>query len=166
MFRSTADWIATTPVSIFFQNEEWIVPTSQSIHIIGICVVFASTMMINLRLLGVGAKGRSLSQLSADLLPWVWRGFALLLLTGTLQVIAEPVRQFVTPAFWAKMLLVIIVVSATVIFGRTVRINAARWDNTSTRPVAARIFAVASSMLWIAIIVCGRLIGYTWVSYA
>jgi hypothetical protein len=166
VFRSIADWIATTPLSILFQNQLWVVPASQSVHIVGVCVVFASTMMINLRLLGVGATGRTISQLCGHLLPWIWRGLALLLVTGTIQLIAEPVRQLVTPAFGAKMFMLVIAVTITFVFGRTVRVNALRWDNAATRPTSARVFAVVSSVLWIAIIVCGRLIGYTWVFYA
>ncbi len=161
MFRPFADWLAATPLSQLFQNQMWIVPTSQSIHIVCVCLVFTSALMINLRLLGVGASGRSISQLTHALLPWMWGGLAVLLLTGTVQAIAEPVRQFVTPAFWAKMIMVIIVTAMTAAFARKVRANAARWDTGGTRPASARAFAIGSSILWIAIIVCGRFIAYT-----
>jgi hypothetical protein len=161
MFRSFADWLAGTPPSQLFQSQLWVVPTSQAIHIVCVSVVFTSALMINLRLLGAGASGRPVSQLIQSLVPWMWRALAVLLLTGTVQIIAEPVRQFVTPAFWAKMLMIIIAVAMTAVFARRVRADAARWDAAGTRPASARVFAVASSMLWIAIIVCGRFIAYT-----
>src|ERR1700686_1603852 len=113
MFRPFADWLAATPVSKTLADQPWVVPTSQSIHILAISAVFASAFMINLRLLGVGATGRSVSQLSNTLLPWMWRGLAVLLLTGLIQILAEPVRQFVTPAFWAKMTMIIVVTTMT-----------------------------------------------------
>jgi len=47
-----------------------------------------------------------------------------------------------------------------------VRSNAARWDNPTTRPGSAKAFAVVSTVLWLAIITCGRFIGYTWFFYA
>jgi hypothetical protein len=166
MFRPFADWLATTRLSELFQNQLWIVPTSQSIHIISVCLVFTSAIMIDLRLLGVGVRGRSISQLCGTLVPWMWGGLCVLLLTGAIQTIAEPVRQFVTPAFWAKMVMILIVVAMTSTFVRKVRISAARWDEAGARPANARAFAISSSLLWIMIIVCGRLIGYTWVLYA
>ena len=86
----------------------------------------------------------------------------MLLLTGAVQTIAEPVRQFVTPAFWTKMAMILIVVIMTAIFVRKVRANATGWDAAGSRPRSARAFALSSSMLWILIIVCGRFIGYTW----
>jgi hypothetical protein len=161
MLRPFADWLAATALSQQFQSHLWVVPTSQAIHILCICVVFTSALMINLRLLGVGASGRSISQLAGSLLPWMWAGLVILLLTGTVQIIAEPVRQFVTPAFWAKMTMVLVVATMTAVFARKVRANAARWDASSTRPRGARVFAIGSSILWIAIIVCGRFIAYT-----
>jgi hypothetical protein len=166
MLRPLADWIAATPLSKTLSDQPWVVPTSQSIHILAVAAVFASALMINLRLLGVGAKGRSVSQLSNALIPWMWRGLVVLLLTGSIQTLAEPVRQFVTPVFWAKMAMIIIVTVMTILFVRTLRRNAPVWDDVSSRPLQAKIFAVVATLMWLAIIVCGRFIAYTWESYA
>jgi hypothetical protein len=161
VLRPFADWMASTALSQQFQNHLWIVPTSQAIHIVCICVVFTSALMINMRLLGVGVSGRSISQLTGNLVPWMWGGLAVLLFTGIVQTIAEPVRQFVTPVFWAKMVMIIVVAAMTALFAGKVRANAARWYASGTRPAGARAFAIASSILWIAIIACGRFIAYT-----
>ena len=165
MFRPFADWLADTALSKTLQDQPWVVPTSQSIHILAVSIVFGSACMINLRLLGVGRSGRSVSQLSNTLVPWMWRGLAVLLFTGLVQTIAEPVRQFVTPAFWAKMTMIIVVATMTTLYAKAVRRNASVWD-AGFRPSRARIFAVLSTLLWLAIIACGRFIGYTWSFYA
>jgi hypothetical protein len=165
MLRPFADWLAKTPLSRTLQDQLWVVPTSQSIHILAVSVVFASACMINLRLLGVGRTGRSVSQLSGTLVPWMWRGLGVLLLTGLVQTVTEPVRQFVTPAFWAKMTMIIIVSIMTILYSRAVRRNAPEWDSASSRPAQAKAFAVLSTLLWLAIITCGRFIAYTWSLY-
>ena len=67
MFREFADWLTDTPLSKALQDQAWVVPTSQSIHILAVSIVFGSACMINLRLLGVGRSGRSVSQLSNTL---------------------------------------------------------------------------------------------------
>jgi len=166
MFRPFADWLSTTPLSKTMQDQAWVVPTSQSIHIIAVSIVFGSACMINLRLLGVGRSGRSVSQLSNTLVPWMWRGLAVLLTTGLIQTVTEPVRQFVTPMFWAKMLMIIVVATMTALYARAVRRNAPEWDGASPRALRAKAFAIISTVLWLAIIVCGRFIGYTWSFYA
>jgi hypothetical protein len=166
MFRPFADWLSQTPLSKTLQDQAWVVPTSQSIHILAVSIVFGSACMINLRLLGVGRSGRSVSQLSDTLVPWMWRGLAVLLLTGFVQTITEPVRQFVTPMFWAKMMMIVVVAAMTALYARAVRRNAPAWDVAASRPWTAKVFAVLSTLLWLAIIVCGRFIGYTWSFYA
>lgn len=165
MFRSFAEQLAETSVSQLFQNQPWIVPTSQSIHILSVCMVFTSAVMINLRLLGIWGASRTVLQLTRELVPWMWGGLVMLLLTGTVQTIAEPVREFVTPVFWAKMAMIAIVSLMTAVFARKVHARAASWDVTSAPSAGARSFAVSTSILWIAIIVCGRFVGYTWSFY-
>lgn len=160
-----AERIAGSALSDYLQQQLWIVPVSQSIHIISVAIVFGSAVVINLRLLGVSSTGRSISQLVQTLVPWMYRGCAALLLTGTLQTIIEPVRQFVTPQFWWKMLMIVVVLTMTVVFARTVRRNAAAWDDPQTRPGAGKAFALLSLALWTGIVICGRLIGYTWAFY-
>ena len=165
MFRPLADWISTTPVSVALQNHSWMVATSQSIHILGICVLFSSACVINTRILGLGARGRTVSQLTDTLVPWMWRALTVLVITGFIQILAEPVRQFVTPAFWAKMVMIVIVATMTAMYARSVRRGAADWDEASSRHAGAKLFAIVSTLLWFAIIVCGRFIGYTWTFY-
>jgi len=166
MFRSFAEWIASTELNHALQEQAaWLVPTSQSIHIISVCVLFTSAMLISVRILGVRSTGRTVSQVTRALVPWMWGALAMLLLTGAIQTIVEPVRQFVTPVFWAKMIMIVIVMAMTVVFTAKVRANAAAWDGAALRPQGARQFAIVSAVLWVAIVVCGRFIGYTWSFY-
>jgi Family of unknown function (DUF6644) len=162
MVRQWADWISSTALSQWFQNELWVVPTSQSVHILGLSVVFGCAVMISLRLLGIGATtGRSVSRLISSLVPWIYRALVALLLTGAVQTIAEPMRQFGTPVFWLKMLMIPVVLGLTAAFAGVVRRNPAKWDSAATRPVGAKVFALVSLGLWVGIIFCGRFIGYS-----
>jgi hypothetical protein len=162
LLTNLASWIAATGLSLFFQTTQGLIATSQSIHILAISVVFGGGLMISLRLLGVGASGRTVSRLAQTLLPWMWWSLIVLLLTGLLQLVAEPVRELGTTAFWLKMSMLVCVLALNVWFGRTVRARAATWDSAVTRPASARLFAVASLLLWVGIVFCGRLIAYTW----
>ena len=161
MFRPLAESIANTDLSLTLQTHSWIVPTSQSIHILGVGVLFTSAIVINGRILGIGSTGRTVPQLVDALVPWMWAALAALAFTGITQTIAEPVRQFVAPVFWAKMAMIVIVVVTTRLYVTRIRAHASEWNAGSTPPPGARVFAVGSSLLWIAIIVCGRFIGYT-----
>src|SRR5580693_28344 len=80
MFRPFAEWLASTQLNHVFQEQStWLVPTSQSIHIISVCVLFTSAILISMRILGVTSVGRSVSQLTATLAPWMWGALGVLL---------------------------------------------------------------------------------------
>jgi hypothetical protein len=165
MFRPFAEWLSNTSLSVWIQNHSWIVPISQSIHIVGVCLLFTCALTINVRLLGFGKSGRSISELADTLLPVMWWSLAVLAFTGLVQTITEPVRQFVTPMYWGKMLSILVVVILTAMFARKVRANARAWDDPGQRPGGAKAFAIATSLLWMVIVVFGRFIGYTWFYY-
>ena len=163
--RHWADLIAASRLSEWLQDHLWVVPASQSVHIAAVSVLFAAAVFISFRLLHADARARPVPELIPTLIPWMRGALAVLLITGIVQTIAEPVRQFVTPAFWSKMLMIVIVMALTEWFARSVRTHVERWDDAAHRP-AARLFAVTSVTLWVLIIFCGRFIGYTWERYA
>ncbi len=160
MLRSLADWLAATPLSVALQARPWTSAMSESVHIVALSGVFFSAILINSRLLGLGRGGRSISQLTQQLTPWIWRGLAVLLLTGAVQIMAEPVRVLVNPVFWAKMALLVAVVLMSAGVTRAVGRNAERWDAAALRPAGATAFAWCSTLLWVAIVICGRMIVY------
>jgi hypothetical protein len=154
--------ISATSFSEWLQDNLWVIPTSQSIHILCLSAVFASAVVISTRILGIGMRGRSVSQLVDTLVPWMYRALIGLLATGTIQTIAEPLRQFVAPVFWWKMFMIVCVVLLTAWFTRQVRRQAGAWDVAGKTPFSARAFACVSLCLWTGIIFCGRFIGYTY----
>lgn len=160
--RHWADVISNTGLSMWFQNQLWVIPTSQSIHICCVSIVFGSAAMISLRLLGIGNSGRKVSELVATLVPWMYRGLVVLLITGSVQTIAEPLRQFVTPNFWWKMSMIVVVLAITIWLQRAVRANPEKWDSRALRPATGYLIALITLGLWIGIVACGRFIGYTW----
>lgn len=165
MLGNLASWITNTALSTYFRNHLWIIPVSQSIHIFCIAIVFGAGAMISLRLLGFGRSGRSIAKLVDTLVPWMYRALVVLLLTGLVQTIAEPRRQFSATAFWLKMLMVILVTLMTIVFARSVSRHASRWDRSAMPSTSGKVFAVVSLGLWVGIIICGRFIAYTYTDF-
>jgi hypothetical protein len=164
MVRELARWIQSTALSHTFRDAPWLVPTSQAIHIVCVAIILGSACMVSFRLLGLTQLNRSVVQISNTVVPWMFRCVAVLLFTGVVQTIAEPRREFLAGFYWIKMALILCVVGLTVWFSVTLRRNAESWANTTgTRsPGAARVFAVVSLVLWAGIVICGRLIAYSY----
>jgi hypothetical protein len=154
-------WLAGTPMSVWIQSNFWAIPTLQTIHILAIAAVFGSVFMINLRILELAGRARTMTWTAQRFLPWVWWGVLVLAVTGVLLIIGEPQRELLNPAYWIKMGLVVVALIVSLWFQATVRRNIAFWETSHGKRVAIRICAVAVIALWTAIIVLGR-----WIAYA
>jgi hypothetical protein len=156
--REFAEWLQATSLSTTFQSIEWFIPLLQSIHIVTIGVVFVSSLMIALRVLGRIRVDEPFGAVWSRFAPWMWGGLVVLAATGLLLVIGEPVREFATLSFWLKMTLLAISIVSTVLLGRSLRPAAAAGGATFS--AGARTAAVAIVVLWLAIIFLGRAIAY------
>jgi hypothetical protein len=156
-----AEWLSTTLPSVFIQNHNaWAIPAIQSIHIVGIGIVMASVFMIDLRILGWAGMDQTLRQTTSRFGPWLTASLWLMAATGLLMVIGEPVRELVTFSFWLKMFLVVVGTLIAVLFQRTLRKHEPRWEETIARRGSVRALAIVTFLIWVGIIILGRLIAY------
>jgi hypothetical protein len=154
------DWLQATPPSVLLQqNQGWFIPTMQSIHIAGIGMVLACVLMMSLRVLGVSGADRTVLQTQERFGPWLTGSLWLMLATGFLIILCEP-RALVSFSFWVKMALVVVGALIAWLFGRSVRANAAAWDETLTGRRSVKAMAIFTLLIWLAIIFLGRFIAY------
>ncbi len=159
--RDFALWLATTSPSVFIQEHNtWAIPAIQSVHIVGIAMVMGSVLMITLRILGLTWTDQTLRETTNRFGPWLNGSLWLLLVTGVLMVIGEPVRELVTFSFWVKMTLVGIGTIIAVTFQRSLRRHERHWDEQLLHRGPIKLMAVGTLLVWIAIIFLGRLIAY------
>jgi uncharacterized membrane protein SirB2 len=160
------EWVSNTPVSLLIQNISWIIPATQSVHIISIAVVMGSVALIDLRLLGVTGRSQSISSMVNRLVPAVWVALLVLFCSGGILVIGEPVRSLENPAFHAKMLMLLCVAALTFFFQRMLRGDVAFWELSPARRSTAKMAAVVSLLLWVGIVFAGRWIAYMDTGYS
>lgn len=159
--KQFADWLSTTSPSVFIQtHNSWVIPTIQSIHIIGIGVVLGSALMICLRILGWAGLDQTLRQTTSRFGPWLTGGLWLMLATGILMVIGEPVRELVTFSFWLKMFLVAVSTLIAASFQINRRKHERRWEETLMQRRSIQGLAILTFLIWLGIIILGRLIAY------
>lgn len=159
--RQFAEWLSTTFLSVFIQkHNSWVIPAIQSIHIVGIGLVLGSVLMIDLRVLGWAGMDQTLRQTTTRFGPWLTAALCLLLATGALMVIGEPVRELVTFSFWLKMLFVAVGTLIAAIFQITLRKHEQQWEETIVNRRSIKCLAVLTFLIWVCIIILGRLIAY------
>jgi hypothetical protein len=155
-----ATWLQATSLSVTIQSVGWVVPFLQSVHILGIGVVFVSVLMVALRVLGRVRMEQSLAEVWGRFAPFLWWGIGVMALTGVLLTISEPVREFMTLSFRLKLLLLVVGIVSAALFGRRVRSVAAAGAGANQVPPGLRLAAIATVVLWLAIIFLGRAIAY------
>ena len=156
-----AEWLSTTSLSVFIQNHNgWVIPGVQSIHIVGIAIVIGSAFMISLRILGFAGMDQTVRQTTNRFGPWLTGALWLCLVTGILMVVGEPVRELITFSFWAKMSLVALIAVLAAIYRHSLRKNEQQWEGVMLRRASVRWVTVLTFLVWMCIIVLGRLIAY------
>jgi hypothetical protein len=160
MMEHLSKWLEATWLSEYLSSTSWIVPAVQSIHILGVALVFASMSMLSLRLLGFFSARQPVSAAALPALSWLWPAFLVLLLTGLVMVVAEPERELLSQTFLLKMALVAVAAVASSVLRRSMLRHRQSWDAPQGH-AAAKVLGILFFVLWVAIIVCGRWIAYT-----
>ena len=156
-----AEWLSQTYLSVFIQNHNsWVIPTIQSIHIAGIGVVLGSVFMVDLRILGWAGMDQTLRQTTNRFGPWLTGALCALLATGALMVIGEPVRELITVSFWLKMFLIAVGTLVAAAFQISLRKHEEDWESAVRNRASIKSFAILTFLIWVAIIILGRLIAY------
>jgi len=153
-------WIERTPLSQAIQVTSWSVPAVQTVHILAIAAVMASVLMLNLRLLGIMGRDRPIAEVSARFRPVIWWTLPVLLISGAVLIVGEPVRFLENWVFQLKMTLLITVIVLTLAHQVPLKKDRNYWDATGARRGAIKLIAMVSLALWVGIVCAGRWIAY------
>jgi hypothetical protein len=156
--------LQATSFSTGLQTIGWMVQLLQTLHILMIGVVFVSMLMVALRVLGWMRADEPLAGVWRRFAPFFWAGLAVLAVTGLLLTTAEPVRELMALSFRIKLLLLAIGIASAAAFGLGVRRAAAAVQPLAGArhefPARVRLAAVATVLLWLAVLFLGRAIAY------
>ena len=147
------EWLSTSPWANAMNGPEWAFPLVQSIHFMGFALSIGTIAIVDFRLLGIGMRRQSAPQLAADLAPWTFAGFATMLITGFLMFSADAVVYHVNPSFRFKMNCLLV----ALLFHYTLHRRVTR---PGASPVAGKLAAGLSLLLWTAVVAGGRMIAF------
>ena len=156
-----AIWLQTTPLNKLIDSNIWIAPVVQTTHILAIATTVGSVLMVCMRIFGLAGESRTMAQTVDRYLPWLWWALLVLLVTGLILIIGEPARELLNPAFWTKMVLVVVAVLISLAFQTSVRRHADQWELATNGTLAMRVGSGAVLVIVCLIIVLGR-----WIAYA
>jgi hypothetical protein len=141
----------------------WLYPAVETVHIVGIGLLFGSIAVLDFRLLGF-SKSIPVKPLARHVLPWTAASFLLIVPSGLMMFSAHASDFVSSPVFLLKMCLIMAAGLNAALFHTIVFPSVEVWDAEEMRklppPPSARISAAASLVIWICVIACGRLLAY------
>lgn len=152
------DALNATALSGFVMNNAYVFPFLEMAHFVGLCLLFGSLLVVDLRVVGFA---KSVPIESVDLfVRFALIGFAINLMSGTLFVIGDSDRYLVNIAFWGKMSLIAIAGLNTAYFMRRIKPQMDLGVASEDLSLDARVVAWLSITLWACVIILGRFIPY------
>jgi hypothetical protein len=158
---SILDWLQGTGLATRIRDSLILFPLLESVHVIGLALVFGTIVIVDLRLLGVASVARSFQRMASDIMKWTWGAFALTALTGGLMFVTNATVYFHNTWFRAKIALLVLAAINVLVFELTARRTIRVWDRGRPAPPVGRAVAALSLVIWLGVIFAGRMIGFT-----
>lgn len=141
----------------------WLYPGIETVHIVGVGLLFGSIAVLDLRLLGF-SRNIPVKRLAVHVLPWTAASFLLIVPSGLMMFTAHASEFIDSPVFILKMCLIMAAGLNAAMFHAVVFRTVDVWDSGEMRglspPPSARVSAALSLLIWISVIACGRLLAY------
>ncbi len=161
MFKQLLSSLEATPWGIAIRESTWLFPTIETIHVLFLVLVVGSIMVVDLRLLNLASRQRSVQELTRDVLPWTWIAFVCAAITGGLLFTSAAVKYVGIWQFDAKMCMLLLAAINMGIFHLGAFRTVVHWDEAPARPpAAAKVAGGISLAIWVTIVALGRWIGF------
>lgn len=133
------------------KSSVWAYPALEVMHICGIALLLGNLVLLEMRVFGRGAK-LDVTALASLSLGIAATGFLLAAASGLLMFSSQAAELLTNRAFTLKMVLLMLAgCNAAWFHGR---------GSLEKIDAVARIQMVVSSIIWLAVVVCGRWIAY------
>ncbi len=161
-FDNFLQWLADTPFSATMSESVWAEPLVETIHVLTLTLFLGFAVLLDLRLLGISLTRKRMSEVLAQFNPWLFGGFAVMIVTGVLLFCCDPIRFYHThpPFFKIKMIMLLLAGANVMVFNLTIGRKVLEWDTSRNTPWAAKLAGIISIVLWVLIVSAGRAIAY------
>jgi uncharacterized protein DUF6644 len=160
-FAELISYLENSSIADNIRENDLLFPLIETVHVLAICLVVGSILVVDLRLLGLASTGRPVSRITRAILPLTWCAFVIAIASGGLMFISNASKYLGNGYFVAKMVLIGVAGLNMLVFHFVGARDLPKWENDRQPPLPARLAGGASILLWIAVVACGRWIGFT-----
>ena len=154
-------WLESTSLATLIQESRYGFPAVVAAHILGLTLSVGTLLWVDLRLLGIAVPRLTVSHVYRSLAPWFLTGFAVMLASGLTLFTTYATLAYTNFYFRGKMIALVLAGVNALVFHFLTQRNSAGWDAAPRPPVAARVAGLTSIVLWVAVMLAGRMMSYT-----
>ena len=154
------EWLEATPVGLMVRESTWGFQIVVAIHLMGLMLSVGLLVWFDLRLLGASMQGYRASAIYRRLAPWMFSGFALMILSGLMLFAAFATAAYDNLYFRIKVAAMVLAAVNAFVYHRFTERRIADWD-AGAPPGGARLAGLVSICVWLVVIVSGRMMSYT-----
>jgi len=143
-------------IGLFVSGQTWVWPTCETLHFVGLCMLFTVVLIVDLRMLGM-IKNVSFEAVY-QLLPIGMLGFGINLVTGMLFFIGVPGQYVHNGTFFFKIVFVLLGGLNVLYF--TVDDEPWAVKAGDDAPLTAKIAAASAIFVWVAVLFCGHMLPF------
>ncbi len=154
-------WLQDTSLGEAVRISDYLFPVFESIHVIAITATVGCIFMMDLRLAGLFWTNRPVCKVIGDNVKIVWITFAIAFISGFLLFMSHAVNYMHDPWFVWKFVLIGLAFVNQLVFHSVTCKDVLSWGPDYRVPISARAAAAISLALWLGIVACGRMIGFT-----
>jgi hypothetical protein len=151
-------WLEHTAIANAIRTTPWMYPTFETLHYVGLSLLVGGIMLIDLRVLGFARSLQLKSMIG--LLPFVWVGFTINAITGSLLFIYGATSFGINHAFYLKMIFLTLAGLNALAFDLAMRRARTDWVGADRPPSYAKVLAALSFVLWLGVVTAGRWMAY------
>lgn len=161
LFRDTISYVEGSGLADVIRENDLLFPFIESVHVLSICLVVGSILVVDLRLLGLASTNRPVGRIMNGILPLTWCAFAVAVASGGLLFISNATKYLDNGFFIAKLCLICVAGVNMLVFHAISARDLPKWEGEIRLPLRARLAGGVSILVWIAVVACGRWIGFT-----
>jgi Family of unknown function (DUF6644) len=155
---TTLDWMEQSALGVCIAQSWGGYYIMLGFHSLGLAIIVGALMVVDLRILGI-ARGIS-AQALPKLVTIGWWGFWINFVSGVALLFSEANKMFYDNTFRWKLFLIMVGMITTTIFKKTILAPAATRDAALLNTGSAKLQAIFSLAIWVAVIIVGRMIAY------
>ena len=143
-------------IGAFVISKTWVWPACETLHFVGLCLLFVTVLLVNLRMLGF-AKALPFSALY-QMLPLGILGFSINLATGMMFFLAAPQQYINNVEFHRKVVFIVLAginVLYFMLFDKAWKVEAG-----ADAPMSSKIAAAVSLYLWVGVLYYGNMLPF------